>query len=190
MNALANSQEGELEKYLCRGFREPRVRFARYTGQDDDAARKRIVEDPPDILLTNYVMLELMLTRPHEAALVRAAEGLRFLVFDELHTYRGRQGADVALLIRRARAAFKSDDLLCAGTSATMSTKGTWQEQQAGDRGGREMRSSAPGSRPRNVIRGRSCGPPPESRRTLPPRNRSARRWLIGSLSQASTRRG
>ncbi len=29
---------------------------------------------------------------------------LRFLVFDELHTYRGRQGADVAMLIRRIRA--------------------------------------------------------------------------------------
>src|SRR5690606_16148028 len=60
-----------------------------------------------------------------------AAEGLRFLVFDELHTYRGRQGADVALLVRRARAAFHSPDLLCAGTSATMSTRGTWVEQQA-----------------------------------------------------------
>ncbi len=131
MNALANSQEGELEKYLQRGYRERLVTFARYTGQDDEAARKRIVEDPPDILLTNYVMLELMLTRPKEAALVRAGEGLSFLVFDELHTYRGRQGADVALLIRRARAAFKSPDLLCAGTSATMSTKGSWTEQQA-----------------------------------------------------------
>src|SRR5690606_9435717 len=56
MNALANSQAGELEKYLCRGFAEPRVRFARYTGQDDEQTRKAIVEDPPDILLTNYVM--------------------------------------------------------------------------------------------------------------------------------------
>ena len=37
--------------------------------------------------------------------LVTGAQGLRFLVFDELHTYRGRQGADVALLIRRCREA-------------------------------------------------------------------------------------
>ncbi|MBL8120945.1 MAG: HEAT repeat domain-containing protein, partial [Anaerolineae bacterium] len=37
---------------------------------------------------------------------VRAAQGLRYLVFDELHTYRGRQGADIALLIRRCRQAF------------------------------------------------------------------------------------
>jgi ATP-dependent helicase YprA (DUF1998 family) len=33
------------------------------------------------------------------------AKGLKFLVFDELHTYRGRQGADVAMLIRRVREA-------------------------------------------------------------------------------------
>jgi len=130
MNALANSQELELEKYLHRGFAKPLVTFRRYTGQESDADKKAIIENPPDILLTNYVMLELMLTRPHEAPLVRAAEGLRFLIFDELHTYRGRQGADVALLIRRARAAFQSPDLLCAGTSATMSTAGTWAEQQ------------------------------------------------------------
>ena len=42
------------------------------------------------------MMLELLLTRREDRALVKAAQGLRFLVFDELHTYRGRQGADVA----------------------------------------------------------------------------------------------
>ncbi|MBI5536033.1 MAG: DEAD/DEAH box helicase [Deltaproteobacteria bacterium] len=130
MNALANSQLGELQKYLSYGYNEPPVTFDRYTGQEQDAERERILNSPPDILLTNYMMLELMLTRPREAPLVRAAAGLRFLVFDELHTYRGRQGADVAMLIRRARAALQADDLLCVGTSATMSSAGTWPEQQ------------------------------------------------------------
>ena len=70
-----------------------------------------ILADPPDILLTNYVMLELVLTRPRRARqLIAAAQGLRFLVLDELHTYRGRQGADVAMLVRRLR-----DDLRGAG---------------------------------------------------------------------------
>ena len=50
-------------------------------------------------------MLELLLTRPFEKGLVAAAKDLRFLVLDELHTYRGRQGADVALLVRRVREA-------------------------------------------------------------------------------------
>ncbi|MFB8167440.1 protein kinase [Kitasatospora purpeofusca] len=134
MNALANSQLKELEKFLQYGFgkgREP-VTFARYTGQESDERRDAIRKNPPDILLTNYVMLELMLTRPSDRdSLVRMAEGLQFLVFDELHTYRGRQGADVALLIRRVREACRAADTLqCVGTSATMSTEGSWEEQQ------------------------------------------------------------
>src|SRR5262249_50362405 len=100
MNALANSQEQELSKFLKLGYPEGRgpVTFRRYTGQEDDREREEIVVNPPDILLTNYVMLELILTRTDERQWVRAAKGLRFLVLDELHTYRGRQGADVALL--------------------------------------------------------------------------------------------
>lgn len=130
MNALANSQRGELEKYLKYGYAEPPVTFDRYTGQEKEDERARIIANPPDILLTNYMMLELMLTRPREEPLIRAASGLRFLVFDELHTYRGRQGADVALLIRRARAALHARDVLCVGTSATMSSAGTWTARQ------------------------------------------------------------
>ena len=61
---------------------------------------------------------------------MRAAQGLRFLVFDELHTYRGRQGADVALLIRRCRQAFGGHDIICIGTSATMASGGTTDEQK------------------------------------------------------------
>lgn len=134
MNALANSQVGELEKFLQNGYgkgHEP-VTFARYTGQEQGEERDRILADPPDILLTNYVMLELVLTRPDERRrLVQAAQGLHFLVLDELHTYRGRQGADVALLVRRLRDACQSPDLQCIGTSATMASSGSVASQQA-----------------------------------------------------------
>ncbi|MER0243240.1 protein kinase, partial [Streptomyces sp. HSW2009] len=133
MNALANSQLKELEKYLRDGYgagHEP-VTFARYTGQEDDERRREIRKNPPDILLTNYVMLELMLTRPDDRdSLISMASGLEFLVFDELHTYRGRQGADVALLIRRVREACRAERLQCVGTSATMSTEGTVDDQR------------------------------------------------------------
>ncbi len=79
--------------------------------------------NPPDILLTNYVMLELILTRPKEQkSLVSNAQGLRFLVLDELHTYRGRQGADVAMLVRRVRNALNAYQLQCIGTSATLAS--------------------------------------------------------------------
>lgn len=131
MNALANSQREELDKFLTRGFgdREPLVTFARYTGQENEQEREQILQHPPDILLTNYVMLELILTRIEERKLVEHAGGLRFLVLDELHTYRGRQGADVAMLVRRCREAFQSKSLHCVGTSATMASTGDSSEQ-------------------------------------------------------------
>jgi len=133
MNALCNSQHGELEKFLSYGFPDQLgpVRFAQYTGQERGEEKLRIIEDPPDILLTNYVMLELILTRPDEKkSLVNKAKGLRFLVLDELHTYRGRQGADVALLVRRVRDACEATNLQCIGTSATLAGPGSYDEQR------------------------------------------------------------
>ena len=134
MNALCNSQRDELERYLCLGYGEGRepVTFARYTGQESNEERERIAKNPPDILLTNYVMLELLMTRFHETDKVvrEHAAGLRFLVLDELHTYRGRQGADVAMLVRRVRERF-NERLLCVGTSATMATEGSLEDRNA-----------------------------------------------------------
>jgi ATP-dependent helicase YprA (DUF1998 family) len=132
MNALANSQEGELEKFLCRGYPNGKgpVTFARYTGQESDERKQEIIANPPDILLTNYVMLELILTRPQEKPLINAAQQLQFLVLDALHTYRGRQGADVAMLVRRTREAFGAEQLQCVGTSATLVGVGTYEEQR------------------------------------------------------------
>jgi ATP-dependent helicase YprA (DUF1998 family) len=132
MNALANSQEGELKKFLSTGYPNGKgpITFARYTGQERRERKEEIINNPPDILLTNYVMLELLLTRPEERPLINTAKGLRFLVLDELHSYRGRQGADVAMLIRRAREAFAATELQCVGTSATLAGPGTYEEQQ------------------------------------------------------------
>ncbi len=132
MNALANSQDEELAKFLKKGYPEGKspVRYARYTGQEKGEEREAIRSNPPDILLTNYMMLELLLTRTEDREIVRAAQGLRYLVFDELHTYRGRQGADVALLIRRCRLAFSGHDMICVGTSATMASEGNSLDQK------------------------------------------------------------
>lgn len=132
MNALANSQCGELNKFVQFGYPEgrPAVRFAQYTGQESEKQRDSILDNPPDILITNYVMLELILTRPVERKLIEAARGLRFLVMDELHTYRGRQGADVALLVRRVRDRIGGEELQYVGTSATLAGAGTFEEQR------------------------------------------------------------
>ncbi len=130
MNALANSQEEELRKFLNFGVDVRPVTFARYTGQENEERRKEILDDPPDIILTNYVMLELILTRIRDRDLVKASQGLKFLVLDELHTYRGRQGADVGFLVRRVRHATNSPNVQVVGTSATLASGGTWQEQR------------------------------------------------------------
>jgi hypothetical protein len=84
MNALRE----ELKKFLRDGFGEGNepATFERYTGRESDEDRARILDNPPDILLTNYVMLELVLTRPRERErLLGAARDLQFLVLDELN---------------------------------------------------------------------------------------------------------
>lgn len=139
MNALANSQVEELDKFLKHGpwGDRPPVTYQRYTGQDRGDIRDAILDDPPDILLTNYVMLELILTRVFDRGLRQQFGNLRFLVLDELHTYRGRQGSDVAMLVRRVRQAAAragrggSPSLLCVGTSATLSSEGSPAERKA-----------------------------------------------------------
>ncbi len=134
MNALINSQMEELKKYAetyqkSTGSAFP-ITFNAYTGQTANEVRQEIIASPPDILLTNYLLLELLLTRAGEEQLRYSIfKTLEFLAFDELHTYRGRQGADVSYLIRRIKALTQSS-VACMGTSATMSSRGTFDEQQ------------------------------------------------------------
>ena len=131
MNALANSQMEELTKFVNQGSDAPPITFDRYTGQDDQGERRRIAREPPDILLTNFMMLELLMTRQEalDRQVIGNCAGLRFLVLDELHTYRGRQGADVALLVRRVRERLQPENLLCIGTSATMASEGSLEDK-------------------------------------------------------------
>lgn len=124
MNALINSQFEEFTRYKKNyqdsTGREFPITFGQYTGQEKEDVRAGMRENPPQILLTNYMMLELLLTRVRERSIRDGIySNLRFLVFDELHTYRGRQGADVAMLIRRIRSRC-AQHVVCIGTSATM----------------------------------------------------------------------
>ncbi|RTI02129.1 DEAD/DEAH box helicase [Thermus scotoductus] len=127
MNALVNSQLKALEELKARyerryGHPFP-LRFARYTGETDEDTRRRIREERPHLILTNYVMLEYFMVRPDDRSLVSPPEAKApfFLVFDELHTYRGRRGADVALLVRRIRARLPGGrKVVHIGTSATL----------------------------------------------------------------------
>ncbi len=125
MNALINSQAEELARYKA-AFEEKAGRacpftFGKYTGQENDEARTKMQQTPPNIILTNYMMLELLMTRDRGEEKLRKdfLENLHFLVFDELHTYRGMQGSDVSFLIRRIKS-LAVGNVLCFGTSATM----------------------------------------------------------------------
>lgn len=134
MNALINSQVEELKRYAEKYYESSGVSFPitfnAYTGQTRNEVRQEIIDSPPDILLTNYMMLELLLTRAAEEQLRNSIFAtLEFLTFDELHTYRGRQGADVSYLIRRIKSLAQSS-VTCMGTSATMSSRGTFEDQK------------------------------------------------------------
>ena len=80
-------------------------------GDPELVTRHEVHAAPPDILVTNYSMLEYMLMRPLERPIfdhtrdwLQANPEERFLlVIDEAHLYRGAAGAEVALLIRRLR---------------------------------------------------------------------------------------
>ena len=134
MNALANDQLERLRR-LVRGSGVD-LSFALYTG-DSDASSKSLREEPaeterttrpairkspPDILLTNYKQLEFLLVRAEDRILFTRA--LRFLVLDELHSYRGALSTEIACLIRRlkAHAGIEPGELLGIGTSATVAS--------------------------------------------------------------------
>lgn len=88
--------------------------FVRAVTLPDDSellTRHEVQAAPPDLLVTNYSMLEYMLMRPIERPIFdRTREWLasnpseKFLVvLDEAHLYRGAAGAEVGLLLRRLR---------------------------------------------------------------------------------------
>lgn len=141
MNALASDQAarfaGELDKLNAvrkqAGLRE--LRGGLYIGEDGTHPvgtpthlvdqREKLRKNPPDILLTNYRMLDFLLLRPADNVLWQhnTPGTLQYLVLDELHTYDGAQGTDVAFLIRRLKqrlGAHGEHRLCCVGTSATI----------------------------------------------------------------------
>jgi ATP-dependent helicase YprA (DUF1998 family) len=120
MNALANDQALRLTQLLTTQPELRRVTAALYTGEQESKRtsvteaglitdRSIIQDTAPDILLTNYKMLDQLLLRPQDQEIWRqSATSLRYLVLDEFHTYDGAQGTDVAMLLRRLGLALKS----------------------------------------------------------------------------------
>lgn len=141
MNALATDQAKRLAETI---YNDERLRGVVTAGLfiGDDKTKKlpttmgehniienrdAIVDNAPDIVLTNFKMLDYALMQQQYRNLWVGNYGeknpmLRFLVLDELHTYDGAQGTDVANLIRRLKLKLHlSAHHLCPiGTSATI----------------------------------------------------------------------
>jgi DEAD/DEAH box helicase domain-containing protein len=137
MNALATDQAKRIAE-LIHNSQELRgnVTAGMYVGGRESSPNHamtadRIITDhetmlssPPDILLTNYKMLDFLLIRPKDAILWKdnSPETLKYIAVDELHTFDGAQGTDLACLLRRLKSRLYTPvgHLCCVGTSATM----------------------------------------------------------------------
>lgn len=136
MNALATDQARRIADALTRIPSLKGVRAGLYADKQPQNPAHEVTEDsvithretmqrnPPDILLTNYKMLDYLLLRGRDKALwaQNDPETLRFLVVDEMHTFDGAQGADLALLLRRLKYRLNTPQghLICVGSSATL----------------------------------------------------------------------
>lgn len=141
MNALASDQAGRLADLIHTEQRLGGIRAGIYVGENgshpemgadhliDD--RHALRDDPPDILLTNYKMLDFLLLRREDRPLwaTTGPDSLRYMVLDEFHTYDGAQGTDVAMLLRRLGAtlgtAVPGTPLGAAAPVATSATLGS-----------------------------------------------------------------
>jgi len=150
MNALVNDQLKVLRR-LLRGRED--VRFGRYVNikitpererearrlypealPNEVVSREQFREEPPHILITNYAMLEYLLLRPDDSPLFRGP--WRFIVVDELHTYSGARGGEIAFLMRRLRQRVKDSDndrIQYIGTSATIVSTSATAPQRVAD---------------------------------------------------------
>ena len=136
MNALANDQRrrlGDIAEALERRGSPFRFTFGRYTGETPEdktdsrrnashhirekrpgelVLRSEMRQAPPDILLTNYSMLEYLLLRPDDSPLFDDCRGAtwRFLILDEAHQYGGTKGLEMAMLVRRLKQRLRDGD--------------------------------------------------------------------------------
>src|ERR1019366_4020717 len=103
MNALSNDQALRIQEYLGDSGFAGAVDIGPYDRGTKEADRQEMRRNAPHILLTNYMMLEYLLVRPADRDGIFGNHRCRFLVLDEVHTYRGTLGSNIALLVRRLR---------------------------------------------------------------------------------------
>ena len=137
MNALATDQAKRFaDTVFNNAGLKNKVTVGLFVGQEDAEKTRAMTSSkvitckdtlrkhPPDILLTNYKMLDYLLLRPKDQSIWEhnLPETLQFIVVDELHTFDGAQGTDLSCLIRRIKHRLQTPKnyLACVGTSATV----------------------------------------------------------------------
>lgn len=140
MNALATDQARRIADIIYKSKElKGNVTVGMYVGGREHTPSRMMDKDtvitdhdtllnvPPDILMTNYKMLDYLLVRPKDAGLWKdnAPDTLKYIAVDEMHTFDGAQGTDLACLLRRLKSRLWTSTgyLCCIGTSATMGSK-------------------------------------------------------------------
>lgn len=134
MNALANDQLERLARYTA----NTDITFGVYVGStppcepvdEEDKPirlspgqllyRSEMHQRPPNILITNYVMLDWMLTGTQARQIfTRSRDTAKYIVLDEIHSYRGNKATHLMCLLRRLKALL-NEAVLPIGASATL----------------------------------------------------------------------
>ena len=144
MNALVNDQIRRLRELLADMDDDGAITFGRFTGETEETwvdakrkyeeietdslcrneliSREQMRSTPPNILITNYAMLEYMLLRPGDNIIFSEENAFKwqYVVFDEAHSYTGAKGIEVSNLVKRVKAMLGRDDIRFILTSATL----------------------------------------------------------------------
>ena len=129
--ALAQDQKSELNEIIS----EMGIDIKSYTYDGDTSpAIRQVVRKAGHIVITNPDMLHSAIL-PHHTKWVSLFENLKYVVIDELHTYRGVFGSHVANVIRRLKriCKFYGSDPIFICTSATIANPKELAEQLTGN---------------------------------------------------------
>ena len=144
MNALVNDQIRRIREILYDMDIDGAITFGRFTGETKEKqkeaekiymevedeeypwrkneiiSREQMRNTPPNILITNYAMLEYILLRPGDNIILgpQYADKWQYIVLDEAHSYNGANGIEVATLLKRVKAMLGRNDLKYILTSA------------------------------------------------------------------------
>jgi len=102
LKALEQDQKRKILELASRAGTESFLRAEIYDGDTSAYRRRKILSDLPNVILTNPDMLHLSILGFHERW-AGFFKGLRYVVVDELHTYKGIFGAHFAGVVHRLK---------------------------------------------------------------------------------------